>query len=74
MTSPEPPSPGSLREDLSRLLQEGDPHRPLDSLEVVVVRGFLTQRLPRLDTPAPGDVPKTIEGWVTWAERHSAAS
>ncbi|GGW61386.1 hypothetical protein [Streptomyces xantholiticus] len=74
MTPPEPPSPGSLRDSLSRLLQEEDPHRPLDSLEVVVVRGFLTQRLSHLASPAQGDVPKTIEGWVTWAERHSADS
>lgn len=79
MTVSEPPSdvlssPDGLRGHLTELLQEEDPHRPLDSLEAVVVRGFVTRRLPHLDPPAPDETPRTIEGWVTWAVHRSAAS
>lgn len=66
--------PGELRARLSALLQESDSHRPLDSLESVVVRGFFAKRVPEGEVPGLSDAPTTIEGWVTWAVRHSSGS
>ncbi|MFJ1745736.1 hypothetical protein ACIOJD_05755 [Streptomyces sp. NPDC088116] len=65
---------GHLRTRLCGLLQEDDPDRPLDSLETVVVTAFLTKRAPDREIPTPPDAPRTIEGWVTWAARHSSGS
>jgi hypothetical protein len=65
--------PARLREQLSALLQEPDEHRPLDSLEVVVVHAYLNRH--GIATEVPGEErPRTIEGWVTWAVRHSRDS
>ncbi|GIF43476.1 hypothetical protein [Actinoplanes xinjiangensis] len=66
-------NPAALRAALGSLLQEPDPHRHLDSLEVVVIRAHLTEHGLPADGPAE-DRPRTIEGWVTWAVRHSRAS
>lgn len=64
-----------LRGKLQQLLQETDPHRQLDSLESVVVLTYLANQLAAPDGPAPDgpaqDRPKTIEGWVAWAAKHS---
>jgi len=65
--------PARLRADLGALLQEQDPHRPLDSLEVVVVQSYLNRHGVGAAAPAE-DRPRTIEGWVTWAVRHSRDS
>ncbi|HEY0636609.1 MAG TPA: hypothetical protein VGD67_03095 [Pseudonocardiaceae bacterium] len=75
-----PPSPAGatpgerrLREELTALLQESDPHRPLDSLETVVVRTHLNQYGVVAD-PSAADRPTTIEGWVTWVAERSPGS
>jgi hypothetical protein len=60
-----------LGETLSHLLQETDPHRPLDSLETVVVLTYLGDRGIALPNAAAQGHPKTIEGWVTWVADHS---
>ena len=59
-----------LRGKLQQLLQETDSHRQLDSLESVVVLTYLANQIAAPDEPAQ-DRPKTIEGWVAWAARHS---
>jgi hypothetical protein len=60
-----------LRAQLSHLVQEEDPHRTLDSLELVVVRTYLTNQ--GYSAPAEGG-PSTIEGWVAWVGQHSSVS
>jgi hypothetical protein len=65
--------PERLRAELADLLQEEDPHRPLDSLEAVVVHSYLHRHGVGAGAPA-ADRPRTIEGWVTWAVRHSRDS
>jgi len=66
------PDPAALRTELAALLREHDPHRPLDSLESVVIGSYLTNRA--LAPALPADLPTTIEGWVTWVARHSVSS
>jgi hypothetical protein len=68
-----PPRSRRLRDELTTLLQETDPHRRLDSLESVVVRTHLRQYGMETDPPATGR-PTTIEGWVTWVAERSSAS
>ncbi|MFI5931971.1 hypothetical protein [Actinoplanes sp. NPDC051494] len=60
-----------LRARLSDLVQENDPHRPLDSLESVVVRAYLTDQ--GYGAPAEGG-PRNIEEWAAWADRRSSVS
>lgn len=60
-----------LRTRLCNLVQEEDPHRPLDSLESVVVRAYLTDQ----GFGAPAEFgPRTIEEWVAWAGQPSSVS
>jgi hypothetical protein len=57
-----------VREALVDALQETDVRRDLDSLELVVVTTALT----RHGIAPPGEAaeyPRTIEGWVQWADR-----
>ena len=60
-----------LRARLCDLVQEDDPHRPLDSLESVVVRAYLTDQ--GFGAPAESG-PRTIEEWAAWAGRRSSVS
>jgi aryl carrier-like protein len=66
-------SADGIRAELTSVLQETDPHRPLDSLETVVVLTRLRRHGLEPDMP-PLERPGTIEGWVTWAVRRSSAS
>jgi hypothetical protein len=60
-----------LRAQLSHLVQEEDPLRTLDSLELVVVRTYLTNQ--GYGAPSEGG-PRTIEEWVAWVGLHSSVS
>lgn len=62
-----------LQEELLHALQESDTRRELDSLEMVVV----TTRLSGHGIAPPAgraDYPKTVEGWLEWADRSLNAS
>ncbi|AWT44905.1 MULTISPECIES: hypothetical protein [Streptomyces] len=63
-----------LQEELAGLLQEDDPRRRLDSLETVVVLSYFARQAPGRTLPELPDAPRTIEGWVTWADQRSSAS
>jgi len=63
-----PRTRADVREALVDALQETDVRRDLDSLELVVVTTALT----RHGIAPPGEAaeyPRTIEGWVQWADR-----
>jgi hypothetical protein len=62
-----------LRGELESLLQETDPHRPLDSLETVVVLSYLRNRQ-LMPAEVSDERPTTIEGWSAWVALHSHVS
>jgi len=64
------PERAELEQDLKHVLQEVSLHRPLDSLDTIIVRSYLASKgievsensLPRTNT---------IGGWLEWAEQFS---
>lgn len=71
MSSPRPPRE-ELLEHLQHVLQETNPQRPLDSIEIVTVKACLARL--GLDSEAEAPYPSTIAEWVQWAEHSSKAS
>jgi hypothetical protein len=65
------PSLADVRAGIVRALQETDTRRALDSLEVTVVRAYLVGQGMRF---VGTDPPRTIEGWLAWAEHCSPGS
>ncbi|HKS46438.1 MAG TPA: hypothetical protein VJT49_15265 [Amycolatopsis sp.] len=63
-----------LYDELVGALDGVDQARELDSLQAVVVMSYLGDRGFDVDTVELNDRPRTIEGWVQWADRHSSAS
>lgn len=61
------PSRDELMSKLQAALQENDPHRPLDSIEVVTVQAVLAG----YGIEWSGDItpPRTIVEWVEWVVR-----
>ena len=57
---------------LQTALQETDPLRQLDSIEMVAVQAYLSRW--GLEFPNGGPLPQTIEGWVEWAVLYSTDS
>jgi hypothetical protein len=66
-----PPSE-ELLAGLQTVLQETDPQRRLDSIEMVAVQAYLSRW--GVKFPNEGDFPQTIKGWVEWAVRYSTDS
>jgi hypothetical protein len=69
---PKLPSRDKLLTELHAALQEIDPRRPLDSIEIVTIRAYMTRW--GLEHPQGMPFPSTIEGWVEWAVRFSIIS
>jgi hypothetical protein len=66
-----PPSE-ELLAGLQTALQETDPLRQLDSIEMVAVQAYLSRW--GVKFPDGGAFPQTIKGWVEWAVRYSTGS
>lgn len=56
-----------IESKLQDLLQETDPSRTLDSLEIVIVQSFVCNHFAANADDMP--VIDTIKGWCKWAER-----
>ena len=67
-------TPDQLRAGLVEVLQETDLRRPLDSLDTTVVLAYLIRHGLRYPEDQMDRCPRTIEGWLTWADRPSPAS
>ncbi|HEU4711124.1 MAG TPA: hypothetical protein VFS76_06135 [Pyrinomonadaceae bacterium] len=66
-----PPS-DELLTGLQTALQETDPLRQLDSIEIVAVQAYLSRW--GVKFPNGGAFPQTIKGWVEWAGHYSTDS
>ncbi len=61
-----------FEKDLEFLLQETDHHRPLDSLDTIIVQSYLASKgIEVLDDSGPRT--NTIGGWLEWANQFSKA-
>jgi hypothetical protein len=69
---PKLPSRDELVANLQSVLQEANVNRRLDSIEIVVVRAYMTRL--GLEYPSGIALPDTIEGWVEWAVHFSTNS
>jgi hypothetical protein len=66
-----PPRP-ELEKELELLLQETNHHRPLDSLDRVIVLSYLSAQGIDL-AEGQGARTNTIQGWLEWADQFSRA-
>ena len=66
------PAREELLAGLQTALQETDPLRQLDSIEMVAVQAYLSRW--GLEFPNGGHFPQTIKGWVEWAAHYSTDS
>ncbi len=63
-----------IRDELVNALGGIDQDFPLDSLQIVAVMSYLSNRGFEMSTTDIADRPSTIGGWVQWAGRHSSVS
>ncbi|TDC59573.1 hypothetical protein E1258_17470 [Micromonospora sp. KC207] len=68
------PTLEEMRRDLERVLQETDHDRELDSLEITTVLAYLVGKEYEPGPPPADQAPRTIGGWLAWAERSFAGS
>lgn len=66
------PPDQELLAGLQSVLQETNPLRQLDSIEIVAVRAYLSRW--GLEYPKGAQFPQTIKGWVEWAVQYSTDS